>query len=401
MDRLVLPPADGARLDLARSWPVIAAGLVAFPLFLRVGGDTGLWLPALGVGVALLSWTSWWLLPLLAVETLVSSLLVDDGQSLPWADSLLLAGQIGLSWWAYHTLARGSRWLEDPRSCMLFLVLVPGLIAAGFALTQALIWRTVLVQAPPLWSLFGSLWLSRILGLLVPLPLLLVLVTPWLTRHRVLTVAPPLGARGNPWQRWSAGEVVEVAGLALSATVLVLVLLGLQVQPAPQGLPPWSLWGVGLLIVVWAALRQGLRGGALVAGVASLVALAVAQWLGLTQADGALLQGYLLAQCSTGLLVGVSAGWIQASEARYRHVVSELPLVLYTRRLPRPYRSLAAEPGTRRDSRTDAPGPTISREAIITLVSRASADLRAQPGRDERPVHELAGPGGAGGSRAS
>lgn len=371
-------PADqaaaGAMMKAARPWLVLAAGLIAFPLSLALGGDLALWLPALGVGVALLSWTSCWLLPIFAVEALLAYLLFAADAPVAVLDALLLVGQIGLSWWAYRALARGSRWLEDPRSCVLFLMLVPGLIAAGFALIEALLWTALRAAAPPLWPLFGVLWLSRILGLLVPMPLLLVLGTPWLSRHQLITVEPPVGVRGNPWHRWSAGEVVEVAGLALSAVVLALVLLGLAEQRDPQGLPPWSLWGVGLIIVVWSALRQGLRGGAVVAGVSSLVALLVAQWPGLAPADPGPLQGYLLALCSTALLVGVSAGWIQASEARYRHVVSELPLVLYSARLPLPMPSPLAA-GARRDSKLDAPGPTISRQAIVTLVSRASEQV--------------------------
>jgi PAS domain-containing protein len=358
----------------ARTWPILAAGLVGFAGCLLIGGDTGLWLPALGVGVALVAWTSWWILPLLTLEVLLFRLLPDINQ-LSLLDGFLLAAQIGLSWWAYHTLARGSRWLEDPRSCMLFLVLVPGLIAAGFALAQALIWRALRTPAEPLWQLFGALWLSRSLGLLVPLPLLLVLLTPLLARHRLIHAAPPLNVQPNPWQRWSTGEAAEVSGLALSSALLVLVLLGLQVQQdRDPGLPPWSLWGIGLMIVVWSALRQGLRGGVVVAGSAALAGLAVAASLPLRPADGGLLQGYLLAQSSTALLVGVSAGWIQASEARFRHVVSEVPLVLYSARLPRPLPSPFADRG-KRDSKADGLGPTISREAIVTLVSQASRQV--------------------------
>src|SRR5947209_456542 len=58
-----------------RAGPVAVAGLIAFPLILRLGGEsTGLWLPALGVGVALLAWTSWWVLPLLTAEILLVGL---------------------------------------------------------------------------------------------------------------------------------------------------------------------------------------------------------------------------------------------------------------------------------------------------------------------------------------
>ncbi len=230
-------------------------------------------------------------------------------------------------------------------------MVVPGLIAAAFALTEALLWTALRDGAPPLWSLFGILWMSRILGVLVPMPLLLVLLTPWLSRQQLIALEPPLGVRGNPWHRWSAGEAVEIAGLAVSAVVLALVLLGLEGPGHRNALPPWSLWGVGLIIVVWSALRQGLRGGAVVAGISALVVLLVAEWPGLAPTDGGPLQGYLLAECSTALLVGVAAGWIQASEARYRHVVTELPLVLYSARLPQPLRSPLAAGAARQQAR--------------------------------------------------
>jgi PAS domain-containing protein len=146
--------------------------------------------------------------------------------------------------------------------------------------------------------------------------------------------------------------------------------MGLETQ---QGLPPWSLWGVGLMIVVWSALRQGLRGGVLVSGAAALAALAVASCS--SAVDRGPLQGYLLAQSSTALLVGVSSGWIQASEARYRHIFSEIPLVLYSVRLPRPMAVSLTESGPGRDIPVHGLGPIIGREAMVTLVSRASRQV--------------------------
>ena len=73
---------------LAQSWPVVAVGLLAFPFCLVfLGGDNGLWLPALGLGIALLSWTSWWVLPLLAVEILLCRLLsVSDSKLARWTN---------------------------------------------------------------------------------------------------------------------------------------------------------------------------------------------------------------------------------------------------------------------------------------------------------------------------
>ena len=42
------------------------------------------------------------------------------------------------------------------------------------------------------------------------------------------------------------------------------------------------------------------------------------------------MQSNVLAQCSTALLVAASATWIRRSEARYRQVVTHIPVVLYS-----------------------------------------------------------------------
>src|SRR5262249_30249524 len=68
-------------------------------------------------------------------------------------------------------------------------------------------------------------------------------------------------------------------------------------------------------------------------------------------------QGNLLAQCSTALLVGASAGWIRASELRYRQVIGHIPVVLYSARMVK----------------RGKPGPRP--EVEITLVSPAAADV--------------------------
>jgi PAS domain-containing protein len=295
----------------------------------------------------------------------------------------LLTAQIGFSWWAYSMLARGARWLDDPRSCIIFLAVVPGLLAAGFAFGQALLWHALRPTADPTPALFGKLWVSAILGLLVPLPALQALITPILSQHGQIA-APPSSLLDNPWLRWTTGEIIEVVGLALTSAGLAVVLVHLKME---AGVPPWALWGVGLLIVVWAALRQGLRGGAIVSAASAVTALAQAPWLEFLPAESGPLQGYLLAQSSTAILVGASAGWIQASEARYRHVFNEIPLVLYSARLPRPLPVVSSDrPKPKRDSRGDMLGPTISREAIVTLVSPACRTVL------ERSPQELAGP---------
>ena len=57
-------------------------------------------------------------------------------------DALL---KIGLSWWIYAHLARGYRRLEDPRSATVFLILVPGAVAAAMATIEA---RLIRVRRP-------------------------------------------------------------------------------------------------------------------------------------------------------------------------------------------------------------------------------------------------------------
>src|ERR1043166_5611913 len=183
------PPADPIG-DRTGRWLVVAACLVLFPIAMLLADDRGLWLPALGVGIAILSWTFWVLLPLLFVEAIVCRLPFSADSRAALLESVLLTAQIGLSWWIYHHLAQGSRWIEDPLSGMLFLVLIPGVVAAGFAIALAVL--TDVEQGEPLGPLFGRLWLNRILGALVPLPALLVMVTPVLVRRRLIDVPPPL-----------------------------------------------------------------------------------------------------------------------------------------------------------------------------------------------------------------
>src|SRR5207247_5434575 len=86
----------------------------------------------------------------------------------------------------------------------------------------------------------------------------------------------------------------------------------------------WQLWGSPLLLIVWASLRQGLRGGTIVASFSAITPLIVLATLLDARRDDPfvlMLEGNLLAQCATGLLVAASASWIRLSEARYRQVV--------------------------------------------------------------------------------
>src|SRR5262249_56058757 len=106
-------------------------------------------------------------------------------------------------------------------------------------------------------------------------------------------------------------------------------------------------WGFNLLLSVWSGLRQGLRGGSLAAASSSVFGLMTVSMLGGTVTQVGPFQGVMLAQCSTALLVGASAGWIRASEARYRQVVGHIPLVLYSAQLPRGLKVFATAKGAR------------------------------------------------------
>jgi len=179
--------------------------------------------------------------------------------------------------------------------------------------------------------------------------------TPWLAHRGWASPEPMDPVRGGErGLYWSLGEIVEVAGLALGTGVLGLILAVLHARHESTN---WLFWGVLSLMLVWASLRQGLRGGTIAASSAAAVALCVAAGLDAAEANLTPLRGNLLAQCSTALLIGVSASWIRASEQRYRQIVGHIPVVLYSGRFRRP-------------GQPDSPA-----EVDITLVSAASQQV--------------------------
>src|SRR5262249_52481445 len=112
------------------------------------------------------------------------------------------------------------------------------------------------------------------------------------------------------------GGRIEIAGLTL-ATGIFSVFLTLRHSPGDWSTSPLAM--LPLLLIIGASLRQGVRGGTVVATTMAVPSLTI---LSLGGGDVLLtVQANLLAQCSTALLVGVSFNWIRVSEARYRHVV--------------------------------------------------------------------------------
>ncbi len=323
------PPPD-------RRWWLAAGGLlllvVANPR-LWAPGPTGLWFPPAGLGLVLVAWLGLWAAGLAAGGVLLVGLLTRGptvAPLYPFLEALVVAAEVGLGWWCYHARARGARRLTDPRSAVVFLILVPGCAAGLSALVLAAARQALDTPPPDLVSLASALWVSHALGVLALAPPLLVLATPALQRHGL--VSAPAGrvpSAASAWP-WSWGEAIETVGLVLAAGI---VGIALAVIYSRQLTVNWQLWALLLLLIVWTSLRHGLPGGSVAAGVAAVLGLTAASAALPAPGQAAALEGHLLAGCAAALLVGASVGWIRASEALYRTCVTHMPVVLYSARL--------------------------------------------------------------------
>jgi PAS domain S-box-containing protein len=373
-----------------------------------------IWSPAVGVGLALVAWFGrrFGLGVLGAAAALVVlrqlfRLHEDDGDvRLLWAalDSGLTVAEVAAAWWLFSDRARAGRRLIDPRSAMLFVLLVPGVTALTFAVVRAGLARLVgppWAGGEPYWRLLLRLWLDHGLGMIVAAPPLLVMLTGWLAQRGLLRpeMTPPRGTRDGAITpsagvvRWRWGDWLEVGGLALGGAILCLLL------SRPVGASPLSFWGVVLLLIVWASLRQGLRGGTLVAAASAVPVLLLRQaWPPDDVPFAALLQAHLFAQCGAAVLIASATAWMRLNETGYRQVVSHIPVVIYSARLtrPQPPEAPPARPPATDDTRTDrgplsetrkvgsgghAVPPTagLLQSAEITLVSAASIRLLGCP----------------------
>jgi PAS domain S-box-containing protein len=298
----------------------------------------GYWFPPLGVGLALVAWLGPRALLLILLQGfLLRSYTWILGTPLTWTatvgDAVLTSTEVWAAWWCARRLADGSRGFADPRSTCLFLLLVPGLCVGLFAAARSL--GALGDGAAAFGSWVSATWVSHALGVLALTPPLFVAATPWLVGHGLARATACSNHPSNEMlispPRW--GDWVEIAGLALGTGVLGVLLVLTRGRGEPFG---WGLWVLPLFLVIWASLRQGVRGGTIVAGAGAVVSLILASAAGAPEAGATPLQGNLLAQCSTALLVGVSSGWIAASEARYRQVVGHIPVVLYSARVEGP-----------------------------------------------------------------
>jgi PAS domain S-box-containing protein len=369
-----LPPPAAARAD--RRWLLAAAGLAVLHLAQPLtwgGSPPDLWFAPLGLGLVLVAWLG----PRAALLVVLDRLLVGlqagwQGTPAAWGngwtgllghgwEALLDGGEVLAAWWCYQKLGQGTiRSLQDPRSAMIFLMVVPGAVVGAFAVLRVLPpW--LLGFTPGSFGLaLGSCWFARAVGVLVVTPSLLALLTPFLIRYELMQPSLAFAARSQePWRRLG-GDWVEVAGLALATGLFEVLLVAAYGR---RELADWQVWGVPLLLITWASLRQGLPGGLVVASAAALLPLALVS-VRSSAMPQLLLQGNILAQCSTALLVSASANWIRASEARYRRVVGHIPVVLYSARV---------DPLLRRTPAADA--APVDPCAEVTFVSPACWDL--------------------------
>src|SRR5262249_23554637 len=184
----------------------------------------------------------------------------------------------------------------------------------------------------------GAWWVSQELGIMALAPPLLVLLRIADLRVQIAELRRGQLVRSSDLQsaifnlRFS--DWVEVAGLALGTTLLSVLIIWRN----PQDPGGWQLWGAPLLMVVWAGLRQGLAGATLATAAGTAVSLEVLGRVQPSLSLPLLVQGNLLAQCGTAVLVAASAGWVRQSERRYRQVVGQIPVALYSTRLLAPWR---------------------------------------------------------------
>jgi PAS domain S-box-containing protein len=275
------------------------------------------------------------------------------------ADPVLNALEAIAAWWLYYTKGGGNRRLADPRSATLFVFTVPGLVALASALARTLVGWAIdpAIDRFGLAHVLARFYLDRALGMVILTPPLLSLATGSLVRRGLVpsqqrqrsdvpaarhfiphtAAADSLSPRVLEEERASLGDWLEIAGLSFGASVLCLMLSGLH---GHRDLLGWQLWGVQILLIVWASVRQGLRGGTIVATAAALAVVllplitsALRPPVGEDVLFRPLLQAHLLAQCAAAVLVSAASSWVRAQEKGYRQIVSHIPVVIYSVRL--------------------------------------------------------------------
>jgi hypothetical protein len=187
--------ANSRPLTPSRRLFILVALLAVIVLYLvnpaTWGTIPGLWAPAAGLGLVVVAWAGprgGLLLLAAGALTVLQSLIVGacvhgsldpGGLALSTGDALLGIAEVLAAWQLYRRLG-GGRALGDPRSALLFVLIVPGLTAVAFAAARSVLDAAVLGDWTDFWQRLLPFWLSRSLGLLTVAPPLLIVVTPLL-----------------------------------------------------------------------------------------------------------------------------------------------------------------------------------------------------------------------------
>ncbi|MGF1580406.1 MAG: ATP-binding protein [Gemmataceae bacterium] len=353
-------------------WQILPLGLsfclvcVSHPVLWHSQGTT-LWFPPIGIGFALVAWCGNRTIAVILLGVFTARLLAgfvhgtnpfEDPIPL-WLDLSVLGVELFGGWWVYRRFGGSALRVREPRSATFFLLIIPiSTVAFGSAL------QTAVINPSDFFDSFAYQWLGKAVGIMALTPTLLVFGTPMLLHYRWLCgnasadLAPTdVSSFGGPAEATSPPKPtstrypddplgltttihtaklvdwLETIGLAIFTSIITCVL---SWEPSLTQGSGWRYWVVMLLLIVWASVRQGLRGA-----VTASLTTAVVSWFVVGQVNPDALwvrsfQTNLLALCSTGLLIGASSGWLRASEQRYRTFVSRIPVMLYSARIHQP-----------------------------------------------------------------
>jgi PAS domain S-box-containing protein len=333
------------------------------------------------VATALVAW--WGLKATLPITLACAALLLRASMGglphMAWAASecLALFAVPLLAWLLYHHLGHGSRRIANPRDAILFVFLAPGVAALAAALLRLpMVLLTVPDLEPGGWAL-TRLWLAQALGLGLVTPALLVTLTAPMVR---LGWARPdyqgrkegeHGAVASSSLESTWGDWLEVWGLAAVAGAVCLAISVLNSRKEMLG---WQLWGVQVLVIVWATARQGARGAVIASTVSAAVALTLTPALASAEARWGemVLQAHLLVQGCAALLVASAAAQAKLHEASYRQVVTHIPVLIYSARF-------------REDGHADV---VLASAASSRLLGRPAEELLGDHARWLALVHE-------------